>query len=61
MAKKHYDIASSNNFANMPQDVIRKEYPKKGSAIKDGSYVDTCEGLDNEFNKAIGRVGKMQR
>lgn len=53
MAKKYH--------ANMPTSVVQTSYPKKGSAIKEGSYVDTQPGLDSEFNKVLSKVRKKSR
>lgn len=54
MAKYH------SGRAGLPGEVKFKSYPTKGSAINEGSYVDTQEGLDKAFNKAIGKVRKSK-
>lgn len=59
MSKKYF--GTKNQYANMPQEVKRSTYPKKGSAITEGSYVDTQPELDNEFNKALGKVRRGMR
>lgn len=59
MAKKFF--GAKNNLANMPQEVVRKSYPKKNAALGDDSYVDTQSQLDEEFNKALGKVRRGMR
>jgi len=49
-----------NDKANMPQEVVNESYQKKGSAITEGSYVDTQPELDKEFNKALNKVKKSR-
>ena len=55
MSKKYFGTGK-NDKANLPQDVVIKSYPKKGSAIKEGTYVDTQPELDAEFNKSLKQV-----
>lgn len=50
-----------NNYANMPQEVVRKEYPKQKSIINEGTYVDTQEEMDKSFEKASSILKKNLR
>jgi hypothetical protein len=61
MAKKKYYGSMGGGLANMPQEVKRSTYPKKGYGVMEGSYVDTQPELDREFNKAIGKVRRGRR
>lgn len=56
MAKKYF--GTKNQYANMPQDVMRKSYPKKGSAISQGSYTDTQPELDKDYNACLSKLRK---
>jgi len=55
MAKKKFFGSS------MPQEVIKKSYPKNRGAMKTGMYVDTQEGIDKEFGKSVSQMKKGMR
>jgi len=55
MAKKRYyesDMISqpSNTFANVPQQVVHKTYPKAGAGATD-AYNDSRSGVDGQIGR----------
>jgi len=58
MAKRYYDsvsgsemISSTNSgFANMPKEVVFKEYPKNDGFLKE-NLNDGMSGIDNQIKK----------
>lgn len=64
MAKRYHDggmiKAAHNDFANMPQEVKHKSYPKANYGL-DCNYRDNVEGLDAYARENHNKVMKQKR
>ena len=63
MAKKYHGAKSTgfgnvkNQMANMPQNVVHKQYAKT-SSISDRGYCDTLEELDKKNKQNVKQLNK---
>ena len=63
MAKKFYDgtsLSTSNQYANMPQEVVHKSYSKQVLGGGDYSYVDTEEGINKLHAENSRKIKRMK-
>lgn len=65
MAKRYYDKKNKSmgqgSFANMPQDVIMKEYPKVDYAMYGDYKEDNLMGVDMQMNDDIKGLKKSKK
>jgi len=70
MAKKYYDSMGNGDgmiksvkseFANMPQEVKHKSYPKAEYGIPEGYYRDNREGIDAYAKENYQTIKKQIR
>lgn len=56
-AEGHDEMIGRGSFANMPQDVIMKEYPKNKGA-RGGYMDDTITGVDEVIRGSEGKTSR---
>lgn len=56
-AEGHAPKVGKSNFANLPSEVVMKEYPKP-SHVRPGSIDDTITGIDDVVRHGEGKISK---
>jgi hypothetical protein len=60
MAKRFKEDLGKGSFANMPENVIQKEYPKSNMFDTDG-YEDTQTGIDMQTSEDVKGMRKSNK
>ena len=60
MAKRYNDKMGTGSFANMPQEVVQKDYPKANTFDMEG-YEDTMVGIDNQTREDSSQMRKSNK